>query len=1380
MRISKVIWIGAAALAAALWGSGSAWAQNDPSLTGSSSAKSSSAVSSLTLTAPSGLFPGNLMLANLTQSYLPSVVSLTSVANDAPFGVAGTVPLGNAMGSGYAFATNLVGTSLTWNGVTYPLCGANTLCAVTSGVTVNVTAGNYTTLNMVASSSYNPGVNTFYVTYTDGSTTTFSQGFADWGAGATYSNETNVLTTGYRITNTGAAGSAQNWYIYGYQFALNPAKTLQSITVPNTPNIVVMGMSLAVSNVAASAPSGWSTLSTTNTGAMSQSVFYRVATSADVAGSTTYAFTFPTSGLAAGSIMAFGGVATSSPVVTASSQTNAASTTYTAPSVSWQSTQTWVGLYSVANGTTSGSDFSAIASTSATIDAGTGSGTSGVLIGGFEYGVSSHCASSCTSGAFTTTASTSAVSIGTSILLNGALPSPSALWHLDEASWSGKSGEVVDSSGNGYNGVAVHGATTSDTTPAISGTPGTCYYGAFNGTSQYVQLPSTLPHVGGNFTVTAWIYPTAANGAPTYSGYNGARIFWDNYNNNGYALSYGDQGNQRLHFYSPNLGAVNSQVSLALNTWYFVTAEVASTGSTYTLTVSTFSAGGTLLDQQSVTESGTWSSGTGPYATIGGNADSSGEGAYFHFPGSIDEVAIYDAALTPSQLTGLVLATHPCVSYAPDHYAVSAASSAVNCQATPVTIAAHTSTHAAYATTETITITTNTGHGDWTLTTGSGTFVAGTSNSGSATYTFVQADLGSVVLSLRDTYAETVTINVTDGTATAKSGSALASEDSPITFAASGFRITNGSNVATTIGTQKAGVASSATQTLALQAVRTDTATGACTNLFPLNTQVSVNLAFQCNNPTSCVSGQTFSVTNNGTTTNLAANPNSAVSNYTSVPLKFTTANGEAPITLTYSDAGQISLAANYNIPLGNGNASANNLTGSFQFVVQPYSLTLSNIKVTSSGAANPGASTASGTVFTAAGQAFSSTVTATNAQGSATPNFGRETSPASVTLTPALVLPVSGHNPAVSGSFGTYSSGAATGTAFSWPEVGIITLTPSVASYLGSGTVTGTTSGNVGRFIPNAFSTAVNTPVFGTACSAGSFGYVGQPFTYTVAPVITTTALAVGGATTQNYTGALMRLTNSSLTNKTYTPTPASPTLTLTGLPATDPVIADLGGSSGQATLTFSAGSGINFTRGSAIAPFTANIALSINVIDADGVTASNPVTFGASSGIAFSTSATQYYGRLFLRDSVGSELLDLPMPLTTQYYQSTTQGFVTNTNDVCTTAPAITFSNYVSPLATGETCVRDSGSPGASGQGCATAASSRYSATASTGNFNLILAAPGSGNTGALTVTATAPTWLQYPWNASCGSTSNPCALGTFGLFPGSATRVYQRETY
>jgi len=530
------------------------------------------------------------------------------------------------------------------------------------------------------------------------------------------------------------------------------------------------------------------------------------------------------------------------------------------------------------------------------------------------------------------------------------------------------------------------------------------------------------------------------------------------------------------------------------------------------------------------------------------------------------------------------------------------------------------------------------------------------------------------------------------------------------------------------------------------------------------------------------VAGQTFSVTNNAVTTSIAANPATGISTYTSVPLKFSTANAEAPLQIKYTDVGQVTLAALYNIPLGSGASSGNSMAGSGQFVVQPYTLTLSAIKRTSDNLANPAATTASGTVFMAAGQSFTATVTASNANGAATPNFGRESSPVNVTLNPALVVPSSGQNPAIGGSFGTYIGGVASGAAFNWPEVGIIKITPVVSSYLGSGTVTGTQSGNVGRFIPASFTVALNTPVFGTACSAGGFTYQGQPFTYTVAPVITVTAKSATGTTTQNYMGALFRLSNSSLTGRVYTPTPVTPALDVSGLPASsaDPAIADLGG--GVGTLTFSAGTGLAYSRGAAVAPFSANIALAVNVIDLDSVAASNPVTFGAGAGIAFSSGSAQRYGRLALRNAVGSELLDLPLPLSTQYYLSSAAGFITNTDDVCTAGPAISFSNYQSKLKAGQTCVRDSGSPGVSGVGCSAAAAStsRYRSSALGGNFNLNLAAPGAGNDGAVTVTASAPTWLKYLWNAGSGVTSNPSAFASFGLFPGPSSRVYQREVY
>ena len=138
--------------------------------------------------------------------------------------------------------------------------------------------------------------------------------------------------------------------------------------------------------------------------------------------------------------------------------------------------------------------------------------------------------------------------------------------------------------------------------------------------------------------------------------------------------------------------------------------------------------------------------------------------------------------------------------------------------------------------------------------------------------------------------------------------------------------------------------------------------------------------------------------------------------------------------------------------------------------------------------------------------------------------------------------------------------------------------------------------------------------------------------------------------------------------------------------------------------------------------------------------------------------------------------------MTLTTEYYLSSTLGFTTNTSDSCTVAPTLAFSGYQANLSAGETCVRDSGSPGASSVGCAVAAAAsvRYRASALAGDFNLWLAAPGSGNNGAVTVTAATPAWLKYLWSASSGVASNPAGMVSFGLFPGPTSRIYQREVY
>lgn len=198
---------------------------------------------------------------------------------------------------------------------------------------------------------------------------------------------------------------------------------------------------------------------------------------------------------------------------------------------------------------------------------------------------------------------------------------------------------------------------------------------------------------------------------------------------------------------------------------------------------------------------------------------------------------------------------------------------------------------------------------------------------------------------------------------------------------------------------------------------------------------------------------------------------------------------------------------------------------------------------------------------------------------------------------------------------------------------------------------------------------------------------------------------------------------------------------------------------------------------------PFNANISLSINVIDADGIAATaNPVVFGTGSGVPFNNGAAVRYGRVRLRTAVGSEVVDLPVTMTAEYYAGTNTGFIVNTGDTCTTNVSLAFSGYTKNLNAGETCVRDSGSPGNSASGCAAAApiAQRFNEPPALGDFNLRLAAPGAGNSGSVLINGTVPTWLRYDWNTATPGDENPSGQATFGIFGGESRQIYTRELY
>lgn len=581
-------------------------------------------------------------------------------------------------------------------------------------------------------------------------------------------------------------------------------------------------------------------------------------------------------------------------------------------------------------------------------------------------------------------------------------------------------------------------------------------------------------------------------------------------------------------------------------------------------------------------------------------------------------------------------------------------------------------------------------------------------------------------------------------------------------FADTGF-------IFSTIPTQVAGVTSG---NVTIQAVRKSDNSAACTGVFGGN--VSIDMASQCIDPTTCNGKQ---VTINSTAianNNLSASPLS----YTSVLLNFG-ASSTATFTLNYPDVGKMSLNARY--ALGGGNF----MTGtSNTFVVKPFGFTLTGIQRTADSFANPGAASAAGLVFIKAGDSFTATVTAIASGGAATPNYGREIAAEGVLLTPTIVLPAAGNTPSLlNGTIagGSFTNGIATPTNLSWGEVGIITLTPSVADadYLGVGDTTGTVTGNVGRFYPHHFiATGALTNRAGLSCApASSFTYMGEPMQL----ALTLTAQNTANGTTQNYTTANSFAKLDGTTASKWTTFGSADSIGLGAVDGSTALSARLSISGtptgnwalGVGTLTANA---VLNRGGSVDGPFS-SLKLGIAPQDADNVLLL-PGALDLDADLNLSLERTLMatgvvrYGRARLSNAHGSDLLALPVPLKTQYYNGT--GFVTNSSDSCTTftipvsgspctTAACTWGDLTLTKVTmdaDKTNVTISNNPLASG----------------VSQFSLSAPLP-AGTRGALDLTLNVPAWLEYNWTGVVG---DPKSRVTFGLHRKADQFIYQRENY
>ena len=143
---------------------------------------------------------------------------------------------------GYAFCEEtLLGTSVTWAGSTFTLGAAGSSDAA-SRTTIALPAGRDSTVKLLATAvNGDQRDQSFVVTYSDGTTNSFTQSLSDWYTPQGYAGESKAWDMAYRIAPSGVTNIGPV-YLYGYSFAVNSAKTVKSITLPNNRNVVVLAV----------------------------------------------------------------------------------------------------------------------------------------------------------------------------------------------------------------------------------------------------------------------------------------------------------------------------------------------------------------------------------------------------------------------------------------------------------------------------------------------------------------------------------------------------------------------------------------------------------------------------------------------------------------------------------------------------------------------------------------------------------------------------------------------------------------------------------------------------------------------------------------------------------------------------------------------------------------------------------------------------------------------------------------------------------------------------------------------------------------------------------------------------------------------------------
>jgi len=1095
------------------------------------------------------------------------------------------------------------------------------------------------------------------------------------------------------------------------------------------------GVLLALRPASSSGSNNWTlirsdTASNGNMGTLA--TYYKIAGTSEPS-SYTFSFSGATTGAVA-SILAFSGVDTTTPIDQQNGKTTRDSLNHTAPSVTATSNGD---MLVTTHAYASSRRWTPPSGMTERVDAASASSAGGIAL---EVNTEPQ-ATAGTTGDRTATADGDKDTGAAHFLALRPSISLVAEYHFDELSWNGTANEVTDSSVNVYSGTAASLAatkpTTADAYPANPNNPGTCRYGIFNRTNKdYVALPASFPNLGANgnaFTITAWI-KTTNNTQP------GQRIFIDDENNTGgFGFSLGDGGVGRMRFYSrgtPSRLILDTAEVITNNTWYFVAAVADVPNKIKRIYV--YNTAGTQLPSVNTTPWTETSFGSDSgIASIGGETNAAGENTNsFGFSGNIDEVSVFGSALSQSAIESVLALTHPCTASSIDHIRIEHDGDGLTCMPETVTVKACADPACATLYTGSTTVTLS-GSG-WTA--NPITFTSGSGTADLSITTPQTVTLGTSTVIPLPSHATNCYIGTT--------------ADCSLVFTDAGFIFSGSAGGAeATIPSQIAGTSSG---TYYLRAVKKNYTTMACEAA--LSGATTVNFAYECNDPATCYAADLMSV-NGGSATTIARNNNGSVSSYTSVNMTFD-ANGNAPFTFNYGDAGKVTLHAQKAV-------NSVTLTGaSNAFVVKPYDFGVipcasSIVGNCTTAPADPGL-LGGGSIFAKAGAAFKTTVTARTATGTATPSFGlgSNNTTETVSLTHTRVAPTGVGT--ADGTLGgttsiprnSFTDGIATVSNLNWSEAGVITLTATNNTFLGNALTTTGTTGNLGRFIPDHFAITAGSVTEG--CDPGNFTYFGQDGFSTSFTLI---AQNTANATTQNYTGNFAKFDLTAWNNYNFT---------AAWLPAVPSPASTLLASATAPTGNWSNGTASVIAKHQASRPASpvapANITISAKPTDTDAVTMTSAVVQAAATPL--------HYGRLRLPNAYGPETEAVIMPARLEYYNGS--AFALNTQDSCTNPGGIATYRLDNNLEVNQI----DGTIKINGNASTTLTVGAISA----GIINLTFSPPGAGKTGYADVTALITTplpWLLYEWDGLNNDyNENPSARVNFGIYRGNDRIINWRE--